>query len=232
MCEGQGGHDHAHDQDDQVYEVEVRGLVVGLFQENCYIIGSRRTGEAAVIDPGDEPDLLLGALEQLGAKVEAILVTHTDIDHVGAVAPLAKATGAPVYCPKLEVPVLADIMRWVPWPGIGPFESYDADATVAGGETLQLAGFDIDVLFVPGHSPGHVAYSFADEGVLISGDVLFQGSVGRTDLPGGDHATLLASIASLLERLPDETVVLPGHMGTTTLGRERHTNPFLHELSA
>jgi hydroxyacylglutathione hydrolase len=117
-------------------------------------------------------------------------------------------------------------------PGFGPFESYDADETVEGGETLRLAGFDIDVLFVPGHSPGHVAYSFADEGALISGDVLFAGSVGRTDLLGGDHGTLMRSIASLLDRLPDDTSVLPGHMGTTTLGRERQTNPFLHELSA
>jgi glyoxylase-like metal-dependent hydrolase (beta-lactamase superfamily II) len=127
--------------------------------------------------------------------------------------------------------VLADIMRYVPWPGFGPYESYDADETVAGGEHLSLAGLDIDVYFVPGHSPGHVAYSIPAEGALFSGDVLFQGSVGRTDLPGGDHATLLRSIAGLLERLPDDTAVLPGHMGPTTLGAERATNPFLHELS-
>jgi glyoxylase-like metal-dependent hydrolase (beta-lactamase superfamily II) len=144
---------------------------------------------------------------------------------------VARATGAPVYCPELEVPVLADIMRFVPFAGFGPFESYAADETVAGGERLELAGLELDVIFVPGHSPGHVAYSIADEGVVISGDVLFRGSVGRTDLPGGDHPTLLASIATLLERLPEETVALPGHMGTTTLGRERATNPFLHELT-
>ena len=145
---------------------------------------------------------------------------------------MAKATGAPVYCPKLEVPVLADIMAWVPWPGIGPFESYDADETLEGGEKLELAGLEIDVLFTPGHSPGHVTYSIPSERVILSGDVLFQGSIGRTDLPGGDHQRLLQSIGELLEALPDETEVLPGHMAPTTLGAERATNPFLHELSA
>jgi glyoxylase-like metal-dependent hydrolase (beta-lactamase superfamily II) len=151
---------------------------------------------------------------------------------VGAVAPVARATGAEVWVPEIEKPVLADIMSFVPWPGFGPYDSWDAEHTLTGGEKLELAGFEIDVLFTPGHSPGHVTFSIPDERAVFSGDVLFQGSVGRTDLPGGDHATLMASIAMLLERLPDETLVLPGHMGTTTLGRERATNPFLHELSA
>jgi glyoxylase-like metal-dependent hydrolase (beta-lactamase superfamily II) len=144
---------------------------------------------------------------------------------------VAKATGAPVYCPEIEVPILADIMSYVPWAEFGPYESYEADHTVTGGDRLSVGGFDIEVLFTPGHSPGHVTYAFTDEGVLASGDVLFQGSVGRTDLPGGDHATLLSSIAALLERFDDDTTVLPGHMGVTTLGRERATNPFLTELA-
>ena len=128
--------------------------------------------------------------------------------------------------------MLADIMSFVPWPGFGPFESYDADHTVAGGEKLELAGFEIDVIFTPGHTPGHVSYSIADEKALFSGDVLFQGSVGRTDLPGGDWPTLLRSRSpALLEALPDDTRVFPGHMGLTTLGRERATNPFLRELA-
>jgi hydroxyacylglutathione hydrolase len=213
--------------------MEVRYLTVGMVQENTWI--ARRDGAetAILVDPGDEPARIQAALDDLGVKtVEAILLTHTHFDHVGAVAPMAKATGAPVYCPKLEVPVLADIMAWVPWPGIGPFESYDADETLEGGEKLSLAGLDIDVLFTPGHSPGHVTYSIPGEGVILSGDVLFQGSIGRTDLPGGDHQRLLQSIGELLERLPDETAVLPGHMAPTTLGAERATNPFLHELSA
>jgi hydroxyacylglutathione hydrolase len=211
--------------------MEVRYETVGPVQENCWIARQDGSDRALMIDPGEEADRLLAAVADMGVTVEAILLTHCHFDHIGAVAPVARATGAPVYCPELEVPVLADIMRYVPWPGFGPYESYDADETVAGGERLELAGLEIDVLFVPGHSPGHVAYSVPAEQAVFSGDVLFQGSIGRTDLPGGDHATLLRSIGTLLERLPDETTVLPGHMGPTTLGAERATNPFLHELS-
>jgi glyoxylase-like metal-dependent hydrolase (beta-lactamase superfamily II) len=211
--------------------MEARVFTVGPVQENTYLVRGDDADRAVMIDPGDEPELLLGAEEQLGVTLDAILLTHTHFDHIGAVAPVARATGAPVYCPKLEVEVLADIMAYVPWEGFGPFESYDADETVEGGERLQLAGFDIDVVFTPGHSPGHVTYAIEDAQALLSGDVLFQGSVGRTDLPGGDHPTLLRSIATLLERYPDETTVYPGHMGLTTLGRERATNPFLAELA-
>jgi hydroxyacylglutathione hydrolase len=131
----------------------------------------------------------------------------------------------------IEKQVLADINRYVPWPDLGPFDSWDAEHTVAGGERLELAGFDIDVIFTPGHSPGHVTYSIADEGAVFSGDVLFQGSVGRTDLPGGDWGTLLESIRSLVDSLPETTTVYPGHMGVTSLGAERATNPFLTELA-
>jgi glyoxylase-like metal-dependent hydrolase (beta-lactamase superfamily II) len=123
-------------------------------------------------------------------------------------------------------------MAYVPWPGFGPFESWDPEHTVKGGERLELAGFDIDVIFTPGHSPGHVTYAIEDDAALFAGDVLFQGSIGRTDLPGGDHATLMASIAGLLDRYPDETTVHPGHMGITTLGRERAANPFLTDLAS
>jgi hydroxyacylglutathione hydrolase len=144
---------------------------------------------------------------------------------------VAEATNAPVYVPELEKHVLANIMDYVPWPGFGPFESYEADHTVAGGETLELGGFTIDVVFTPGHSPGHVTYAIAEEAALFSGDVLFQGSVGRVDLPGGDWPTLLASIETLTSTHPPETTVYPGHMGITTLGRERATNPFLRELA-
>ena len=206
-------------------------FTVGPVQENSFLIRREGSDHALLVDPGDEAPKLLGAIEALGVTLDAILLTHCHFDHIGAVAPVARATGAPVYCPELEVPLLQDIMAYVPWPGFGPFENHDPEHTVAGGERLQLAGFDIDVLFTPGHSPGHVTYAFDGEDALFSGDVLFQQSVGRTDLPGGDHATLLASIATLLDRFGDETVVHPGHMGLTTLGAERATNPFLGELS-
>lgn len=212
--------------------MDVRAFTVGPVAENSYIFRRDGATEALIVDPGDEAPLLLGAIEKLELDLKAILLTHTHFDHVGAVAPIARETGAPVYCPEIEVPVLADIMSFVPWPGFGPYESWDAEETVAGGERLELAGFDIDVIFTPGHSPGHVTYSIADEGALFSGDVLFQGSVGRVDLPGGDWPTLAASLRTLVEGHPAETRVYPGHMGITTLGAERESNPFLAELSA
>jgi hydroxyacylglutathione hydrolase len=210
--------------------LQVEQLTVGAIAENCFVVRTEGSGKALVVDPGDEAERILAAVEGMGAKVEAILVTHCHFDHIGAVAPVAEATGAPVYCPQIEVPVLADIMAFVPFAGFGPFESYEADETVEGGETLELAGLTLDVVFTPGHSPGHVTYSVRDEGAIFSGDVLFQGSVGRVDLPGGDGPALLRSIRTLVDSHPAETVVYPGHMGVTTLGAEQATNPFLAQL--
>jgi len=213
--------------------IDARMFTVGPVQENAYIVRLPNADRAVMIDPGDEADRLIAALQALGiSTVEAILLTHTHFDHVGAVAPVARATGAPVYCPELETHVLADINSFVRLPGFGPFESYDADETVSGGETLAFAGLELEVSFVPGHSPGHVAYALKDHDALFSGDVLFQGSVGRVDLPGGDWPTLLRSIDSLIKAYPAETTVYPGHMGLTTLGAERDTNPFLRELAS
>jgi hydroxyacylglutathione hydrolase len=210
--------------------LDVRMLTVGPVDENCFVLRDEGSARALIVDPGDEPDRILAGVEEMGASVEAILLTHCHFDHIGAVAPVARATGAPVYCPELEVPVLADIMAFVPWPGFGPFDSWAAEETVKGGERLELAGIELDVIFTPGHSPGHVSYSVPAHGALFSGDVLFAGSVGRVDLPGGDWSTLAGSIAGLLDALDDDTQVFPGHMGLTTLGRERATNPFLREL--
>jgi glyoxylase-like metal-dependent hydrolase (beta-lactamase superfamily II) len=233
--------------------VDARMFTVGPIQENAYIVRANAEAKKAVlVDPGEEAERLLEAASALGVEIEAILITHCHFDHIGAVAAVAKATGAPVYCPEIERGVLADVMSWVP-PGFGPFESYEADHTLTGGERLELAGLEIEVIFTPGHSPGHLTYAIsapasadhpaaapiAGDGadrdpaastVLLSGDVLFQGSVGRVDLPGGDWPTLERSIALLLKGFAPETLVCPGHMGVTTLGRERDTNPFLEEL--
>jgi glyoxylase-like metal-dependent hydrolase (beta-lactamase superfamily II) len=207
-------------------------FTVGALQENCYLLRRDGASEAVIVDPGDEAPKLLTAIEGLGLSLSGILLTHTHFDHIGAVSPVAEATGAEVWVPEIEKGVLADIMSYVPFPGIGPFDSYDAEHTLAGGERLELAGLGIDVLHTPGHSPGHVSFSIPDEEALFSGDVLFQGSVGRTDIPGGDWATLLDSIRDLVEALPGETTVYPGHMGVTSLGAERAENPFLAELAS
>lgn len=207
-------------------------FTVGPVQENCFLIRQDDGDRAVIIDPGDEADKLLAAIDAFGVGLDAILLTHTHFDHVGAVAPIARATGAEVWVPEIERRVLADIMSFVPWPGFGPFESWEAEHTLTGGETLELAGLGIDVISTPGHSPGHVSFSIPAETAVFSGDVLFQGSVGRTDLPGADWPTLLASIGTLVDSLPSETVVYPGHMGITTLGAECATNPFLAELAS
>ena len=206
-------------------------FTVGQIAENTYILRRDGSDRGLIVDPGDEADKLLAAIDALGVQLDGILLTHTHFDHVGAVAPVAKATGAEVWVPKIEAFILADIMKFVPWPGFGPYESYDAEHELEGGERLELAGFEIDVLATPGHSPGHVTFSIPDEGAIFSGDVLFQGSIGRTDLPGGDFETLMESIRSLVDTLPGETTVYPGHMGITTLAAERATNPFLAELA-
>jgi glyoxylase-like metal-dependent hydrolase (beta-lactamase superfamily II) len=210
--------------------MDVRMFTVGPMAENCFLFRREGSDRALIVDPGEEAEKLLAAIDALGVTLDAILLTHTHFDHVGAVAPVARATGAEVWVPEIEKFVLADINSYV-FPGFGPFEPYEAEHTLSGGERLQLAGFEIDVVNTPGHSPGHVSFSIPDQQALFSGDVLFQGSVGRVDLPGGDWDTLLDSIRGLVDELPPETAVYPGHMGLTTLGAERATNPFLAELA-
>lgn len=213
--------------------VDVRMFTVGPIQENCYLVrASEESTEAILVDPGAEAERLLGAIEELGATLAGILLTHTHFDHVGAVAELAEATGAEVWVPELEHEILRTFDQVMEQRGgmfaqFGPFRPFDAQHRVSGGDVVELAGLTFDVVFAPGHSPGHVVYAPREAAILLSGDVLFQGSIGRTDLPGGDHARLLQSIQELIERFPAETTVLPGHMGLTTLGQEAQTNPFL-----
>jgi glyoxylase-like metal-dependent hydrolase (beta-lactamase superfamily II) len=211
--------------------LDVRTLTVGPLQENCFLARASADATSAVmVDPGEEAERLLAAVQEADVTLEAILLTHCHFDHIGAVAPVARATGAQVWCPELETDLLTDLMTYVPYADLGPYESYDPEHTVSGGETLELAGMEIDVLPTPGHSPGHVTYVPRDANAIFSGDVLFQSSIGRTDLPGGDYTTLMRSIADLLSRFDDDTRVHPGHMGLTTLGAERRSNPFLAEL--
>ena len=213
--------------------LDIRMFTVGAIQENSFLVRtSEAATEAVVIDPGAEAPRFLKAFEELGVTLAGILLTHTHFDHVGAVAELAEATGAEVWVPELEHEDLLTIDRRMAERGgmfadFGPFVPYDAEHTVSGGDVVELAGITFDVVFAPGHSPGHVVYAPQGHPFLLSGDVLFQGSIGRTDLPGGDHPRLLQSIAELMQRFDPETTVLPGHMGPTTLGAEAKSNPFL-----
>jgi hydroxyacylglutathione hydrolase len=201
---------------------------LGPYQANCYVVRSDRgSPDAVVIDPGAEAAQLRLELAQSGARCSAILVTHTDVDHIGGVAELAEGTGAEVWAPSDEADVLRDPAAA---PRGGGVRGHDPEHLVTGGDEIAAAGIAFEVVDIPGHSLGHVA--FQAEGCLFSGDVLFAGSVGRTDLPGGDWDTLLASIRGLLDRFPPETVVYPGHGPATTLGAERARNPFLAELRA
>ena len=202
-------------------------LSLGPIGTNCYIVrADPGASEAVVVDPsGDVGDLEV-ALAQLGAGCVAIFLTHGHWDHLVGVPELADASGAPVYMSEGERSLLEDPNRFTP-SGL-TLRPYTPDVLLRGGETIDIAGISFDVLSVPGHSPAHIAY-YAD-GSLFSGDVLFAGSVGRTDLPGGDWDVLVASIRSLMETLPSATVVYPGHGPTTTLGDELARNPFLAEL--
>jgi glyoxylase-like metal-dependent hydrolase (beta-lactamase superfamily II) len=205
----------------------VDSFVMGPFQSNCYVVRSElAAAEAAVIDPGDDPTPLRLELARMGARTAGILVTHTDIDHVGGVAALAEGPGAEVWAPAGEV----EALRAGETRGGLRVASHDPAHTVSGGDEATVAGITFEVVDVPGHSAGHVAFHAGGE--LFSGDLLFAGSVGRVDLPGGDWEALLASVRSLLERFPPETVVRPGHGPATTLERELQTNPFLRELRA
>jgi hydroxyacylglutathione hydrolase len=201
---------------------------LGPIGTNCYVVRAERgSAEAAVVDPGDDATTIRLELARIGARCAAILITHGHWDHLGAVADLAEGTGAPVYMPELERVTLEQPQSIFPDVHI---RSYVPDVTLEGGEDVDVAGITFETLRVAGHSPGHLAY-YA-EGCLFSGDVLFAGSVGRTDLPFGDWDTLLESIRSLVERYPPETVVYSGHGPPTTLGEEVARNPFLAELRA
>jgi glyoxylase-like metal-dependent hydrolase (beta-lactamase superfamily II) len=210
--------------------LRVDQLPLGPMGTNCYVVRAAvGADEAVVVDPSGGATELRVALARLGARCVGILVTHGHFDHLLGVADLAEGTGAPVYMPAGERTLLESPEgRYTP-PGIS-VRAYAPDVLLEGGETVELAGIAFAVLAVPGHSPAHLAYHA--DGCLFSGDVLFAGSVGRTDLPGADWETLLASIRTLVDTLAADTVVYPGHGAITTLGDELARNPFLADLRA
>jgi hydroxyacylglutathione hydrolase len=201
---------------------------LGPIGTNCYVVRTERGAtEAVVIDPGGDATTLRLELARMGVSVAGILVTHTHYDHIGAVADLAEAAGAAVYLSEVEAAVLARPADYYPGQAIRP---WTAEVELSGDETIDLAGISFETVQVPGHSPGHLAF-YADL-CLFSGDVLFAGSVGRTDLPMASWETLVESIRALVDRFPPETVVYSGHGPPTTLGAELARNPFLTELRA
>jgi hydroxyacylglutathione hydrolase len=202
---------------------------LGQIGTNCYVVrAARGSPDAVVVDPGGDVPTLRLELARAGARCAAILITHGHWDHLGGVADLAEGTGALVHMAEDERALLEQVNDFVP-PGVR-LRPYTPDVLLQGDETLDLAGVTFETLRVPGHSPAHLAY-YADS-CLFSGDVLFAGGVGRTDLPGGDWETLVDSIRTLVERFPPDTVVYPGHGPETTLAAELARNPFLAELRA
>lgn len=205
----------------------LQGLTVGPFQENCYIVGDEASGEGALIDPGDEATRIALAVEQTEVEIGSIILTHSHIDHVGAVADLADEYACPVLLHAEAEQMLQNVQQQAVMMGVKFGRVPEVDRYIGTEETLQVGGVRLRSLYTPGHAPGHLAFYIEEEGVVISGDAVFAGSIGRTDLPGGSMEVLMASIRDQILTLPDETRLYPGHGPETTVGNERATNPFL-----
>jgi hydroxyacylglutathione hydrolase len=208
-------------------EFIVRGIVVGVFQENCWIIGNRRTNEAICIDPGDQPDEILALARDMGVTIKYIANSHAHVDHILGVAGIHSATGAKFLLHESDLELLRN-----GWKGAAERMGIevkqgppDPDGYVLDGDIVEVDGVRLQVLTTPGHTPGSVSYY--TEGMLFSGDTLFRGSIGRTDLPGGSYEEEMESICTKLLTLPDETIVLPGHMEQTSVEFEKQRNPFV-----
>jgi hydroxyacylglutathione hydrolase len=200
---------------------------VGPLQCNCTILGDDAAGEAIVIDPGDDINRIHRRLTELGLKLKQILVTHGHIDHVGGAVKLKRLTGAPILLNENDLPLLNMMDMQAAWVGTPTPEVAPPDDQLAEGMTVGLAAYPAQVLHTPGHTQGSVCLHFAPLNMVIAGDTLFAGSIGRTDLPGGNGRQIIESIESRLMALPESTRVIPGHGPETTIGRERESNPFL-----
>ena len=202
-------------------------LTVGPFQENCYVVGDEEAGTGVIVDPGDEAARIALAVEQTNLEITQILITHAHIDHVGAVAALVDEYSCPVLMHAEAEPMLGQLPTQAMMMGLRFGEVPTVDRHIKDEEVIEVGGLQLRSLYTPGHAPGHIAFYIESEGLLLSGDALFAGSVGRVDLPGGSMEVLMRSIEERLLTLPDETRVYPGHGPVTTIGNERVHNPFL-----
>jgi hydroxyacylglutathione hydrolase len=210
-------------------ELMVRGIVVGVFQENCWVVGNRRTGEAICIDPGDEPSEIIALSRDMGVKIKVIANSHAHVDHIMGVRGVQSATGASFLLSEHDLDLLRNGWKFLATrSGIDPHNGPpDPNGFIKDRDAIEVAGLTLRAIATPGHTPGSVSYYV--EGMLFSGDTLFRGSIGRTDLPGGDYDEEMRSICASLFALPEETVVLPGHMEETTIGEEKAHNPFVRD---
>jgi glyoxylase-like metal-dependent hydrolase (beta-lactamase superfamily II) len=213
-----------------INEMEIRGLVVGVFQENCYILASNKTKEAIIVDPGDDPERVMEVVKDMGVTVKIIANSHGHADHILGVAGVQESTGAKFLIHQSDLALLDQGSESARQMGREGVTVPAPDGYVQDGDSVGVAGLDLQVIHTPGHTPGSVSYYV--NGLLFSGDTLFRGSIGRTDFAGGDYDQEMQSIVNRLLQLPEETIVLPGHMLETTIGQEKGTNPFiLQELT-
>jgi len=200
---------------------------VGPLQCNCTILADEEMREAVVVDPGDEISRIHRRLKNLGLTLKQILITHAHIDHVGGALKLKALTGAPVYLNENDLPQLELMSKQAAWLGIETPETAPPDENLADGRRIGLEAYPATVIHTPGHTQGSICLHFAPLNMILAGDTLFAGSIGRTDLPGGNFDQIIDSIHSRLLTLPDDTRVVPGHGPATTIGKERRSNPFI-----
>jgi glyoxylase-like metal-dependent hydrolase (beta-lactamase superfamily II) len=212
--------------------IQVEMLPLGMFQSNCYIVSCSETGEGVIVDAGDEGEVILDTVDRMNVRIQAILETHGHIDHVSALGEVVPALGVPVYMHKHEIPVYETIEHHATMFGLPTPDRVKIDRLLEDGEEIQIGKLTATVIHSPGHSPGSVCFHFPEESPprIIVGDVLFKGSIGRTDLPGGSYGTIIETLVNVFLPLPDETIVYSGHGPETTIGEEKRFNPFLAPL--